>query len=143
MGGGVSRQETETKKICPEDVCLDDFEKIKSIFKQLEKTRSQGYTNTIVYLELDPSYAVARDEYRGKTGDRTVGANVILSYPKKLATAFKVYKNDGKKANGVVDRVMHFKWNGEVDPRKGVWVKQSDNKYFLKRKLKKQKSKRK
>mgnify|MGYP001166894819 CR=1 FL=1 len=113
------------------------------IFKQLEKTRSQGYTNTIVYLELDPSYAVARDEYRGKTGDRTVGANVILSYPKKLATAFKVYKNDGKKANGVVDRVMHFKWNGEVDPRKGVWVKQSDNKYFLKRKLKKMKSKKK
>ena len=72
-----------------------------------------------------------------------VNSEEVPVHPKKLATAFKVYKNDGKKANGVVDRVMHFKWNGEVDPRKGVWVKQSDNKYFLKRKLKKQKSKRK
>ena len=110
------------------------------IFSQLEKTRSEGYTNTIVYLELDPSYAVARDEYRGKSGDRNVGAGIILSYPKKLASAFKAYKKDGKKANGVVDRVMHFKWKGEVDPRKGVWIKQSDNKYFLKRKLKQMKA---
>ena len=110
------------------------------IFSQLEKTRSEGYTNTIVYLELDPSYAVARDEYRGKSGDRNVGAGIILSYPKKLASAFKSYKKDGKKANGVVDRVMHFKWKGEVDPRKGVWIKQSDNKYFLKRKLKQMKA---
>jgi len=109
------------------------------IFGQLSDTRAQGYTNTIVYLELEPSYAVARDEYRGKTGDRNVGANIILSYPKKLASALKAYKKDGKKADGVVDRVMHFKWKGEVDPRNGSWIKQSDNKYFLKRKLKKKK----
>ena len=37
MGGGVSKQ--ETKKICPEDICLDDFEKIKLIFKQLQKIK--------------------------------------------------------------------------------------------------------
>ena len=49
MGGGVSRQETETKKICPEDVCLDDFEKIKSIFKQLEKNKNSQLDN----VELD------------------------------------------------------------------------------------------
>ena len=109
------------------------------IFKQLNDTRSQGYTNTIVYLELEPSYAVARDEYRGKSGDRSVGANVILSYPKKLASALKAYKKDGMKKNGIVDRVMHFKWKGEVDPRNGSWIKQSDNKYFLKRKLKNKK----
>ena len=43
------------------------------------------------------------------------------------------------KKNGIVDRVMHFKWKGEVDPRNGSWIKQSDNKYFLKRKLKNKK----
>ena len=47
MGGGVSKQ--ETKKICPEDICLDDFEKIKSIFKQLEKNKNCQLDN----VELD------------------------------------------------------------------------------------------
>ena len=47
MGGGVSKQ--ETKKICPEDICLDDFEKIKLIFKQLEKNKNCQLDN----VELD------------------------------------------------------------------------------------------
>ena len=47
MGGGVSRQ--EIKKTCPEDICLDDFEKIKSIFKQLEKNKNSQLDN----IELD------------------------------------------------------------------------------------------
>tara|TARA_Y100000310_G_C20572712_1_gene758850 strand:- start:400 stop:1242 length:843 start_codon:yes stop_codon:yes gene_type:complete len=111
------------------------------ILKQLNHTKANKFTNTICYLEIEPSYAVARDEYRGKTGDRSIGSNVILGYPKKLASALKVYKSDGKKNNGVVDRVMHFKWKGEVDPRKGSWIKMSDNKYFLKRKLKQIKNK--
>tara|TARA_Y100000593_G_scaffold64258_1_gene118684 strand:- start:871 stop:1710 length:840 start_codon:yes stop_codon:yes gene_type:complete len=109
------------------------------IFKQLNQTRAEGFTNTICYLELDPSYAVARDEYRGRSGDRNVGASIILSYPKKLASAFKAYQSDGKKANGVVDRVMHFRWKGAVDPREGKWSRVSDNRYHLKRKLKKMK----
>ncbi len=36
MGGGVSKN---NNSICPEDICLDDFEKIKKIFKQLEKNK--------------------------------------------------------------------------------------------------------
>ena len=35
MGGGVSKN--SNNNICPEDICLDDFEKIKKIFKQIEK----------------------------------------------------------------------------------------------------------
>ena len=47
MGGGVSKQ--ETKKVCPEDICLDDFEKIKLIFKQLKRNKNCQLDN----IELD------------------------------------------------------------------------------------------
>ena len=47
MGGGVSKQ--ETKKVCPDDICLDDFEKIKLIFKQLERNKHCQLDN----IELD------------------------------------------------------------------------------------------
>ena len=113
------------------------------IFKQLTQTRAEGYTNTIVYLEIDAQTSVARDIHRGKSGGRNVGASIILAYPKKLSSALKAYKADGKKANGVVDRVLHFKWGGKADPADGDWIKMSDNKYFLKRKLKQMKSKKK
>ena len=46
MGGGVSKQ---TSNICPEDICIDDFEKIKLIFKQLEKNKHSQLEN----LELE------------------------------------------------------------------------------------------
>ena len=46
MGGGVSKN---NNKICPEDICLDDFEKIKKIFKQIEKNKNSSIKN----LELE------------------------------------------------------------------------------------------
>jgi len=44
MGGGVSKKENNTK-FCPEDICLDDFEKIKKIFKQLQKNKNSQLEN--------------------------------------------------------------------------------------------------
>ena len=50
MGGGVSKNNNNnTKNICPEDICLDDFEKIKKIFKQLQKNKHSKLDN----LELE------------------------------------------------------------------------------------------
>ncbi len=46
MGGGASKN---NNSICPEDICLDDFEKIKKIFKQLEKNKHSQLEN----LELE------------------------------------------------------------------------------------------
>ena len=49
MGGGVSRKNNSSNNNCPEDICLDDFEKIKKIFKQLEKNKNSSIQN----LELE------------------------------------------------------------------------------------------
>lgn len=46
MGGGVSKQNSN---ICPDDICIDDFEKIKLIFKQIEKNKYSHLEN----LELE------------------------------------------------------------------------------------------
>ncbi len=46
MGGGVSKQNSN---ICPDDICIDDFEKIKLIFKQMEKNKYSQLEN----LELE------------------------------------------------------------------------------------------
>tara|TARA_Y200000002_G_scaffold140819_1_gene116209 strand:+ start:324 stop:893 length:570 start_codon:yes stop_codon:yes gene_type:complete len=43
MGGGVSKK--DNNNICPEDICLDDFEKIKNIFKQLQKNKQSQLEN--------------------------------------------------------------------------------------------------
>ena len=52
MGGGVSKN--NNNKTCPEDICLDDFEKIKKIFKQLEKNKHSKLEN----LELEQISAI-------------------------------------------------------------------------------------
>ena len=49
MGGGVSRKNNSSNNNCPEDICLDDFEKIKKIFKQIEKNKNSSIKN----LELE------------------------------------------------------------------------------------------
>ena len=49
MGSGVSKNNNNNNRICPEDVCIDDFEKIKKIFKQLEKNKHSKLEN----LELE------------------------------------------------------------------------------------------
>lgn len=51
MGGGVSKN---NNNICPEDICLDDFEKIKKIFKQIEKNKNSQLEN----LELEQISAI-------------------------------------------------------------------------------------
>ena len=48
MGGGVSKK-PNNNRVCPEDICLDDFEKIKKIFKQIEKNKNSCLEN----LELE------------------------------------------------------------------------------------------
>ena len=48
MGGGVSKK-PNSNRVCPEDICLDDFEKIKKIFKKIEKNKKFSIQN----LELE------------------------------------------------------------------------------------------
>jgi len=81
--------------------------KMLGYFKQGKTT---GYTTSIVWLEIDPDYSVARDAYRGETEGRSVGEDVIRSYVPKIASAYKMYLGE----NQLVDRILHFRWQGEV-----------------------------
>ena len=108
------------------------------ILGRLKKTRQQGYHNIIVYLEIQSDLAVARDKWREKNKGRGVGASIIDNYAKNMSSAYKVYKTEGKDDSGLVDRLMYFKWYpAGASPIKGVWKKLEDNRYSIKRKIRK------
>lgn len=108
------------------------------ILRRLKQTRNEGYHNIIVYLEINPELAVARDKWREKNVGRGVGAKIIENYAKLMGGAYKVYAKEGKDDSGLVDRLMYFKWfPAGTSPIKGVWKKKEDNRYSIKRKLKK------
>ncbi len=108
------------------------------ILRRLKQTRSEGYHNIIVYLEINPELAVARDKWREKNVGRGVGAKVIENYAKLMSGAYKIYDKEGKKSDGLIDRLMYFKWIPSGNsPIKGVWKKREDNRYSIKRKLNK------
>ena len=112
------------------------------ILRRLKKTRKEGYHNVIVYLKIHPELAVARDKWREKNVGRGVGAKVIENYAKLMNGAYKVYEKEGKQNDGLVDRLMYFKWfPSGTSPINGVWKKQEDNRFSLKRKIKKMKGK--
>ena len=109
--------------------------KYGKIFKRLEKLKDKGFWTNIVYLEIDPDKCIIRDKYRKEKEGRGVGEKVIFGYAKHMDTAFKKYKLDGSSKNGIVDRVIHFKWSGPADPTKGSYILQKDYRYAVKRDL--------
>jgi predicted kinase len=107
-----STDELADKKIGKGDVVILDStgvntSKMLNYFKQ---GHAKGYTTSIVWLEIDPDYSIARDAYRGETEGRSVGKEVILSYVPKIATAWKSYLAEHE----LVDRLLHFRWDGGV-----------------------------
>lgn len=50
MGSGISKKKII---ICPEDICIDDFEKMKLLFKQLEKNKHYELENKELYQISD------------------------------------------------------------------------------------------
>ena len=110
----------------------------KKIFDRLKQAKKEGFHNTIVYLEIDPELCVERDIFREKHFGRGVGRNVIYGYASIMDTAHKEYIQNGKLPTGVVDRLLHFIWKPSGDsPIKGTWNKINDDRFSLKRNLKK------
>lgn len=108
----------------------------KKVLSKLQDTHDNGFVNTIIYLDIDVRLSIQRDNWRKEHEGRGVGESVILSYPKKMDQALIDYKNNGNDLDGIVDRVLHFKWVPAGNhPVKGSWTQVSDDKYFLKRKL--------
>jgi len=108
-----------------------------SIIQKLVRTKQNKFNNTVIYLDIDVNLAIERDVWRKNTQGRGVGENVILNYATQMDKAYNDYKSEGQKSDGVVDRLMHFKWESTgSSPIKGTWKLINDYKFFLKRKLK-------
>jgi hypothetical protein len=90
--------------------------KAKKILDRLRATKDRGFSNTIVYLDIPAKNTIQRDIFRGETSGRSVGKGVIQGYAKVMGSAFKEYKTDLASKTGVVDRLLHFKWN-QTGPR--------------------------
>ena len=54
-----------------------------------------------------------------------------------MSNAFNDYKSEGEKPDGIVDRLLYFKWSpAGKSPIKGTWIKKADYRFELKRQLK-------
>lgn len=107
-----------------------------SLFKRLKKAKDQGFQNSIFYLEIDPYLSIIRDKWRGEHEGRTVGEGVIMRYAKNMDKAFKAYKAECAKKDGLVDRLYHLTWNQQGDhPVKGSWSMDKQYKCDVQRQL--------
>jgi len=75
----------------------------------LAKTKAQGYTNSVVFLEIPVEYSVGRDKYRGATEGRSVGEDVIRSIGAQLPSAYSAFAG-----SPLVDRMLKFTWSGSL-----------------------------
>ena len=106
------------------------------LFDRLQKAKEVGFQNSIFYLEINPELSIVRDKYRGETEGRTVGEKVIMDYAKKMGQAFRTYRSECGKKDGIVDRLYHFKWNPQGDsPIKGAWSLEKKYKCDIQRQL--------
>lgn len=99
--------ELALKKIAKGDVVIIDSTGADSakMLGYFEQGGAKGFTCSVVYLEINPDISIARDQYRGATEGRSVGAAVIRGYEPKLKAAYQVYRN-----SPLVDRMLHFRW---------------------------------
>lgn len=112
------------------------------MLKRLEKTKEAGYYNTIICLHISSELAIQRDAWRKTHEGRSVGVPIIVKYGQEMSNAFHSYVAEGQKDEGVVDRLLYFKWSPSGNsPVKGTWVKKDDYRFALKRRLKKMKEK--
>jgi len=102
-----STDELALKKIKGGDVVILDSvgTTTDKMLKYFEIGKKQGYTTSVVFLEIDPDISIARDLYRGQTEGRSVGEGVIRSYEPKLKPAWQTYFK-----SPMVDRLLHFRW---------------------------------
>lgn len=94
-----------------------------------EKTKHNNFTNTIIFLDVNPDLCVERDIHRGKTQGRTVGANVIYGYASRIRKSYDEYLHHLIEENPLIDRILHYKWvQGSNNPIVGYWDKIGDYK---------------
>lgn len=115
------------------DTTGSNTSKAEARFKTAHK---EGFTTTVVYLEIDVDLAIARDDYREKTQGRGVGSKVIEGYAKKMESALKTYIAEGKKEDGYVDRLLHMIWVGGARPDSGTFNLVKEYKFSLQRRKK-------
>jgi predicted kinase len=130
----------KTKIVTAGNLLIIDTVGAKSdkMIKRLEQTKEKGYNNTIICLHVSPELAIQRDAWRKEHEGRSVGVPIIVNYAKEMSNAFHSYIAEGQKDDGVVDRLLYFKWEpAGKSPIKGTWVKKDDYRFELKRKLKK------
>jgi len=134
----------KTKIVSAGNILIIDTVGAKSdkMLARLEKTKEKGFHNTIICLHISPELAIQRDQWRKEHEGRSVGVPIIVNYAKEMSNAFHNYVADGQKDDGVVDRLLYFKWEPSgKSPIKGTWVKKDDYRFALKRRLKKMKVK--
>jgi len=125
----------KTSNLIIVDTTATNPDKLYSI---LRETKEEGFSNSIIYLDIDFNLSIERDVFRKKTQGRGVGEKVILRYVNKLKSANKVYNANKEE---LIDKLFHFQWEPSGDsPIKGTWKLINKKNFFLQRKLNKKKN---
>ena len=93
-----------------------------------DRLRGDGFSVTIVYLEVDMPTAVLRDRARGASGGRRVGGSVISKKAKQIETSWGAYRRAAKA--GKIHRLVHYRWRSTgKHPWDGTYTKVADDRF--------------
>lgn len=114
------------KKIGQGDIVILDSTGVNTaqFLATFKKAKALGYTTSVVWLDIAVEHCIARDQYRGETEGRSVGEQVIRSYVPRLKAAYSTYMGN----SALVDRFIHFRWQGGVI--KGDYKLMKDHKNY-------------
>ena len=137
MGGGVSKKQNNDNHICPEDICLDDFERIKKIFKHLDKSKHSPLENS--EIEQISEIHIKNKIKKLKNDIKNIEfENKKFILEKNLQFMISKNKLEDLKEKSIQDKVLEsekLKKNKEKEIRKLQNMSKNEKKALFKRRI--------
>ena len=137
MGGGVSKKQNNDNHICPEDICLDDFERIKKIFKHLDKSKHSPLENSEIE-QISEIHIKNKIKKLKKDIKEIEFENKKFILEKNLQFMISKNKLENLKEKSIQDKVLEsekLKRNKEKEIKKLKNMSKNEKKALFKRRI--------
>lgn len=137
MGGGVSKNNKNNNHICPEDICLDDFERLKKIFKHLDKNKHSPLENSEIE-QISEIHIKNKIKKLKKDIKEIEFENKKFILEKNLQFMISKNKLENLKEKSIQDKVLEsekLKRNKEKEIKKLKNMSKNEKKALFKRRI--------
>tara|TARA_B100000989_G_scaffold129229_1_gene96008 strand:+ start:286 stop:861 length:576 start_codon:yes stop_codon:yes gene_type:complete len=137
MGGGVSKNNKNNNHICPEDICLDDFERLKKIFKHLDKNKHSPLENSEIE-QISEIHIKNKIKKLKKDIKEIEFENKKFILKKNLQFIISKNKLENLKEKSIQDKVLEsekLKRNKEKEIKKLKNMSKNEKKALFKRRI--------